>query len=267
MTISDLQVERYARHIVLPEVGGVGQAKIMNAKVLVIGAGGLGSPVILYLAAAGIGTIGIIDDDEVDLSNLQRQIIHTTAQIGTSKAESAYRTAKDINPNVTIRLHKERFTARNAIELAEYYDVVADGSDNFDTRFLVNDACYLSKTTLVSAAIMRFDGQVSTYKAYMDAGQGKHPCYRCLFPEPPPSDTVSSCAQSGVLGALCGVVGSLQAIEILREIVEFGKTLSGALLILDGLTNEFRKIRLKPDPNCALCSTHSNIKDLSLHTK
>ena len=265
MTISDTQVERYARHILLPEIGGVGQAKIMNANVLVIGAGGLGSPVVLYLAAAGIGTIGIIDDDYVELSNLQRQIIHTTESIGSPKVESARETVKKINPDVVLNVHKERLTEKNALGLFNQYDIVADGSDNFATRFLVNDACYLTKTTLVSGAILRFDAQLSTYKAHLENGQKKHPCYRCLVPDTPPSEITPSCAEAGVLGSLCGVVGSLQATEILKELTGVGLSMSGFLLIIDGLGSEFRKIRVKPDPNCALCGTDPKILDLSSH--
>ena len=265
MTISDTQVERYARHILLPEIGGVGQTKIMNANVLVIGAGGLGSPVVLYLAAAGVGTIGIIDDDNVELSNLQRQIIHTTASIGRLKVESARETVKQINPDVKLKLHKERLTGKNALNLFNQYDIVADGSDNFETRFLVNDACYLTGTTLVSGAILRFDAQLSTYKAYLENGQKEHPCYRCLVPDTPPPEATPSCAEAGVLGALCGVVGSLQATEILKELTGAGSSMSGFLLIIDGLGGEFRKIKVKPDPNCALCGTNPRIIDLSLH--
>lgn len=265
MTISDLQIERYARHILLPEIGGAGQSKLINSSVLVIGAGGLGSPVILYLAAAGVGTIGIIDGDTVELSNLQRQIIHTTPKIGTHKVESARDTVKSINPDVELQLYKERFTKDNALSLLQHYDIVADGSDNFDTRFLLNDACYLTGTTLVSAAILRFDAQLSTYKAHLKTGQRKHPCYRCIFPEAPPADTTPSCAEAGVLGALCGVAGSLQATEIIKELTGAGTSMAGSLLIIDGLAGEFRKIKVAPDPDCALCSLQPTITDLSLH--
>ena len=265
MVISNSQVERYARHILLPEVGGAGQAKVMNGKVLVVGAGGLGSPVLLYLAAAGVGTIGIIDDDTVSLSNLQRQVVHTTTRVGSPKVESARLSVREINPDITVNVHMERLTASNALDVVNDYDLVADGSDNFETRFLINDACYLTSTTLVSAAILRFDGQLSTYKAHLDEGQGQHPCYRCLFPEAPPPNTIPSCAQAGVLGALCGVVGSLQATEVLKELTGAGSSMSGFLLIIDGLCTEFRKIKIKPDPSCALCSTQSIITDLSRH--
>ena len=266
MKISDLQIERYARHILLPEIGGAGQTKIMDGRVLVIGAGGLGSPVLLYLAAAGVGTIGIIDDDKIELSNLQRQIIHTTPKVGKPKVESARDAVETINPDVKLQIYEERFTADNAFKLLKHYDIVADGSDNFETRFLVNDACYLTGTTLVSAAILRFDAQLGTYKSHLKTSQEDHPCYRCIFPEAPPADTTPSCAEAGVLGALCGVVGSLQATEILKELTGAGTSLSGYLLIIDGLGCEFRKIKVNPDPDCALCGIQPTIKDLSLHT-
>jgi molybdopterin/thiamine biosynthesis adenylyltransferase len=259
MPLSDDQVERYARHILLPEIGGPGQTRISAAKVLVVGAGGLGSAIILYLAAAGVGNIGIIDDDAVDLSNLQRQIAHTTDRIGDSKAESARDAALAVNPEITINLHRERLMEANAAEIIAGYDLVADGSDNFDTRFLVNDTCYRLEKTLVSGAILRFDGQLSTYKAYQDNGEGELPCYRCLFPEPPPPDTVPTCAEAGVLGALCGVIGSLQAAEVLKEITGAGESLSGNLLIFDGLSTDFRKVKFKPDPACKLCGPQASI--------
>ena len=265
MVLTDDQLSRYARHILLPEIGGAGQAKITRAKVLVVGAGGLGSPVILYLAAAGIGTIGIIDDDTVDLSNLQRQIAHTTDQIGRPKTESSKKMVAALNPDVTVTLHRERLTAANARKIITGYDLVADGSDNFDTRFLINDACYFLAKTLVSAAILRFDGQLSTFKAHGRTNSEKDPCYRCLFSAPPPPDTVPTCAEAGVLGSLCGVLGSLQATEILKEITGAGNSMSGKLLIVDGLGTEFRKVKIKPDVNCALCGQRATIRDLTLH--
>ncbi|MAF46775.1 MAG: molybdopterin-synthase adenylyltransferase MoeB [Rhodospirillales bacterium] len=257
--MDDQELKRYARHILLPEIGGPGQARLLGARVLVIGAGGLGSPVILYLAAAGIGTIGIIDDDEVDLSNLQRQVVHTTARIGAAKTESARQAVAAINPGITVNLLNKRLTRENAAAIIAEYDIVADGSDNFETRFLVNDACYLAGKTLVSAAILRFDGQLSTFKAH--AGED-HPCYRCLFPEPPPPDLVPSCAEAGVLGALCGIMGSLQAAEVIKEITGAGDSLSGSLLIFDGLRTDFRKIKIRPDPGCALCGPQATIHGL-----
>lgn len=258
--MDDQELQRYARHILLPEIGGAGQTRLLGARVLVIGAGGLGSPVILYLAASGVGTIGIIDDDDVDLSNLQRQIAHATTRLGVPKADSASEAASSINPDVTLKPIRQRLDAANAATIIADYDIVADGSDNFETRFLVNDACYLGATTLVSAAILRFDGQLSTFKPH--AGDG-HPCYRCLFPEPPPEGMVPTCAEAGVLGALCGVMGSLQAAEIIKEITGAGKSMSGSLLIFDGLATEFRKIKIRSDPGCALCGPDATIKALS----
>jgi len=262
MEFTESQVQRYARHILLKEVGGTGQEKLLNAKVLMIGAGGLGSPVALYLAAAGIGTIGIIDDDAVDLSNLQRQILHDTQSVGQPKVESAKNTIARINPDVNVVTHHKRVTANNALELFADYDIIADGSDNFETRFLVNDASYFAKKTLVSAAILRFDGQIATFKAHE---AGDHPCYRCLYREPPPPGQIPTCSEAGVLGALCGVMGSLQATEILKEILGIGESLSGSLLICDGLNATFRKVGLKRDPECPLCSNAATIKDLSDH--
>ena len=273
MTFTDDQVHRYARHILLGEVGGTGQAKLLASKVLVIGAGGLGSPLAMYLAAAGVGTLGIVDDDVVDLSNLQRQIIHATASVGTAKVDSARATLTAINPDVAVVAHRERITAANALRLIADYDVVADGSDNFPTRFLVNDACYFARKPLVSGAVLRFDGQVSTFKAFApaekDNGEGGKPdhgpCYRCLFREPPPPGQIPSCAEAGVLGAFCGLVGSLQATEILKELLGSGESLSGHLMICDALTSTFRKIKFRRDPGCPLCGDAPSITDLSIH--
>jgi len=261
MPLTDQELERYARHIVLREVGGPGQAKLRAAKVLVIGAGGLGSPVILYLAAAGVGTIGIVDFDVVSLSNLQRQIAHTTADLGRLKTESAEETAQAINPGVCIEQHAARLTKENAFPLISQYHVVADGSDNFATRFLVNDACYFAGKTLVSAAVTEFDGQLATYKPRA----GNFPCYRCLFPEPPPSGTAPSCSETGILGAAAGVMGTLQALEVMKEIIGFGESLAGHLLIYEALTTRFRNVRVPRDPACALCGDNSTIRDLSQH--
>lgn len=264
--LSDAQVERYARHILLKEVGGVGQEKLLNAKVLVVGAGGLGSPAVLYLAAAGVGTIGVMDADVVDLSNLQRQIAHTTDRIGMSKVDSAVEAARAINPDVNVIPIDARFDASNAMDAIAEYDIVADGSDNFETRFLINDACYLSKKTLVSAAILRFDGQIGTFKAHIHNADGDHgPCYRCIFREAPPPGQVPSCAEAGVMGAMCGMMGSLQTTEILKEIMGIGDSLSGSLMVVDGLGTEFRKIKVKPDPGCPLCGDNPTITDLSAH--
>ncbi len=266
MEFTEQQINRYARHILLREVGGEGQGKLLNSRVLVIGAGGLGSPVILYLAAAGVGTIGVVDDDTVDLSNLQRQIIHATADIGKAKAESARETVAAINPDVTVVPHVMRINADNALDLISQYDLVADGSDNFATRFLVNDACFLAKKPLVSAAILRFDGQIATYNPAAATADGEPaPCYRCIFPEPPPPGQVPSCAEAGVLGALCGMLGSFQATEVLKELMGVGDSLAGWLVIYDGLGVEFRKIKVRRDPACALCGDAPTITDLSTH--
>jgi molybdopterin/thiamine biosynthesis adenylyltransferase len=249
MALSDDELDRYARHIVLREVGGVGQAKLKAARVLVVGAGGLGSPVVLYLAAAGVGTIGIVDDDTVSLSNLQRQIAHRTADIGRPKTQSARDAMRAINPHVAVEMHALRLTDQNARALIERYDIVADGSDNFATRFLLNDACYAAKKTLVSAAVTEFDGQLSTYKAH----EADFPCYRCLFAAPPPDGTVPSCSETGVLGAAAGVMGTLQALEVIKEITGAGETMAGRLLIYEALTTRFRTVTFKRDPACALC--------------
>jgi adenylyltransferase/sulfurtransferase len=256
------QIQRYARHILLSEVGGEGQARLLASKVLVVGAGGLGTPMLMYLAAAGVGTLGVVDHDVVDLSNLQRQVIHDTESVGRPKVESAKATIARINPDVTVVPHHARLDADNALALISEYDLVADGSDNFATRFLVNDACYFAAKTLVSAAILRFDGQLSTFKPHLS---GDFPCYRCLFREPPPEGQIPTCAQAGVLGALCGMIGSLQATEVLKELMGVGESLAGSLLIVDGLGTTFRKIKLKRDPACPLCGAEPTIRDLSLH--
>lgn len=263
MALSDEELDRYARHIVLREVGGAGQARLKAAKVLVVGAGGLGSPVILYLAAAGVGTIGIADFDEVSLSNLQRQIAHRTEDVGQPKALSAARAAQAINPHVHIEPHEARITAANALDLVSRYDIVVDGSDNFATRFLLNDACFFACKPLVSAAVTEFDGQLATYRAF-DRG-GSYPCYRCLFSEPPRPGTAPSCSETGILGAAAGVMGTLQALEILKEILGVGASLAGKLLIYDALDTRFRTVAVKPDPACALCGPAPSIHDLSGH--
>lgn len=262
MEFTDDQLERYARHIILNEVGGAGQAKLMASKVLIIGAGGLGSPLLLYLAAAGVGTLGVVDDDRVDLSNLQRQIVHTTARLGVPKTESAREAVAAINPEVKVITHPERLTGENALDLIRGYDLVADGSDNFETRYLVNDACFFAARPFVSGAMLRFDGQISTFKAYLG---GDNPCYRCLFRERPPPGLVPSCSEAGVLGAVAGAIGSLQATEVLKELVGIGESLSGWLLIYGALSATFRKVRVRRDPACPLCGTQPSITDLSLH--
>ena len=264
MDFTDEQIERYARHLVLPEIGEEGQAKLLQSKVLVIGAGGLGSPLLLYLAAAGVGTLGVIDDDQVDLSNLQRQVLHDSVDVGRDKVESAKARLARINPEVRVVTHKGRLTRANVESLIADYDLVTDGSDNFPTRYLVADACHFAGKTLVSAAIMRFDGQLSTYKAYRrtQGGEaGKHPCYRCLFGEQPP-DMKESCADVGVLGALAGAMGSLQAVEVVKELLGIGDSLSGRLLLYDALGAGFRTITVAPDPDCALCGAEATITSL-----
>ncbi len=259
---SDSQLERYARHIILPEIGGTGQTKLIASKVLVVGAGGLGAPLLHYLAAAGVGTIGIVDDDTVSLSNLQRQVIHRTADVGRAKTESAKRAIAEINPDVAVVLHKNRIDADNVMATIAGYDVIADGTDNFATRFLINDACYIAGKTLVSAAILRFDGQLSTFKAYRD---GDNPCYRCIFREPPPPGMVPSCAEGGVLGAIAGALGSLQATEVIKELLDIGDSLSGTLVIYDALSTTFRNVSVRRDPGCPLCGEIPTITDLSIH--
>jgi adenylyltransferase/sulfurtransferase len=258
MALSDEQLERYARHIVLREVGGAGQAKLLAARVLVIGAGGLGSPVILYLATAGVGTIGIVDFDSVSLSNLQRQIAHASDSVGEAKTASAARTVKALNPDVCIEEHNFRITAENAGDLIAAYDIVADGSDNFPTRFLINDACYFAQRPLVSAAVTEFDGQLATFRAF----ERGFPCYRCLLPEPPPPGSAPSCSETGILGAAAGVMGTLQALEVMKEIIGIGESLAGQLLICDALAVRFRKVKVPPDPACALCGTNPTILSL-----
>lgn len=263
MDLSDTQIERYARHIMLKEVGGVGQARLLESSVLVVGAGGLGSPLLLYLAAAGVGRLGVIDHDIVDLSNLQRQVLHDTQAVGTPKVDSAARRLQAINPDIVIDRHPHRLTRDNVEGLLARYDLVADGTDNFATRFLLNDACHFAGRPLVSAAMLRFDGQLSTFKSHLG---DPHPCYRCLFPEPPPAGTIPSCAEGGVFGALAGTMGSLQSVEVLKELLGIGDSLSGRLLLYDALGTSFRTIRIRRDPDCALCGPNATIKDLSLHT-
>ncbi len=262
MDFTEAQIHRYARHILLQEVGGVGQEKLLKAKVLVIGAGGLGSPLILYLAAAGVGTIGVVDDDKVDLSNLQRQIAHTTARIGVAKTTSAKQAVASINPDVTVIEHNMRLTVYNAAALIAGYDVIADGSDNFPTRFLVNDACFFAKKTLVSAAVLRFDGQLATFRPHKGG-----PCYRCIYPEAPPPGQIPTCDEAGVLGAVAGVLGTLQATEVLKEILGIGESMAGRLLIYDALSAVMRRVTVRPDPACALCGPQATITDLSAHRK
>ena len=253
------QIKRYARHIILPEVGGKGQEKLLNSKVLVIGAGGLGSPAILYLAAAGVGTIGIVDFDVVDLSNLQRQVIHNTERVGTPKVESARKTVEMLNPDVKVITYNTRISKENVMDIIKDYDVVLDGTDNFPTRFLINDACYFAGKPLVSAAMLRFEGQVSVFDFRM---KEQSPCYRCLFPEPPPPGLVPSCQEAGILGSIGGIMGCIQATEAIKLILGIGEPLVGKLLIMDALSMDFRKVKLRKDPNCPLCGEKPVIKEL-----
>ncbi len=250
MEFTESQLQRYARHIVLPEIGGAGQARLVSSRVLVIGAGGLGAPLLLYLAAAGVGTIGVVDDDTVALSNLQRQVVHATGRIGMAKVDSAARAVSDVNPEVRLVRHRARLDAGNAAALVAPYDLVADGSDNFETRFLVNEACHRARKVLVSAAMLRFEGQLATFKSGLGAA---FPCYRCLYPAAPPPGTVPTCAEGGVLGALAGTMGSLQATEALKEIMGIGESLAGRLLIYDSLTTTVRKLTLRRRPDCLTC--------------
>ncbi len=260
------ELERYARHIVLREIGGPGQNKIKQARVLVIGAGGLGAPVLMYLAAAGVGTIGIADDDTVSLSNLQRQVIFRTGDVGKSKAEVAAGVVTQLNPNVKVEQNAVRIDAANALALIGKYDLVVDGSDNFATRYLVSDACYFANKPLVTAALGVFDGSITTIRAHeMNAAGQPNPTYRCLFPEPPPPGTVPACAEAGILGALPGVLGSLMALEVLREITGFGEGLVGRLLMIDARDMRFETLTYAWDPGNPLSGETRTIKDVSIH--
>jgi adenylyltransferase/sulfurtransferase len=256
MEFTEDQLQRYSRHIILPEVGGKGQKKILQAKVLIIGAGGLGCPVGYYLAAAGVGTIGMIDNDSVELSNLQRQIAHNTDRLGMLKVESARTTFEALNPDVKVVGIKERMTRDNIMGFMKEYDIVVDGSDNFPTRYLVNDACVMLKKPLVSGAILRFEGQVTT----IVPGEGH--CYRCLFEEMPPAGLVPSCQEAGVIGAIPGVVGSLQAIEVFKLILGKGDVLKNTLLIYDALKTTFRRVKVPKNPECPVCGDNPTITEL-----
>ena len=257
MAFTNDQLERYSRHIILKEVGAKGQKKLLNAKVLIIGAGGLGAPAALYLAAAGVGTIGIEDADEVDLSNLQRQVIHTTADIGKAKVQSAKETMNAINPHVTVNTYRTFVTSENVMDLIKDYDFIIDGTDNFPAKFLINDACVMAKKPFSHAGIIRFKGQLMTYVP------GEGPCYRCVFKDPPPKDAVPTCKQAGVIGAMGGVIGSLQAMEAVKYILGVGDLLTGYLLTYDALKMEFRKIKLPSDTSgCAVCGDHPTITEL-----
>lgn len=260
MDFTEEQIERYSRHIILPEIGGRGQAKLLKSRVFVLGAGGLGSPALMYLAAAGVGKIGIADGDCVEVSNLQRQIIHSTKTVGEPKVLSAKKAIEALNPDVLVSTFHKRLTVDNIREALKDYDVVLDGSDNFPTRFLMNDAAFFEKKTLVSGSMFRFDGQVSVFKPHKG-----FPCYRCLYPEPPPKGLVPSCQEAGVLGALAGVVGVLQAVEAIKELLGLGDSLAGHLLIFDSLKMTFRKVKVRKDPGCALCGEMATIKELKAY--
>jgi adenylyltransferase/sulfurtransferase len=249
--------QRYARHVILPEIGPAGQKKIREARVLCVGAGGLGSPVLMYLAAAGVGRLGIVDHDRVDITNLQRQVVHTTADAGRPKTRSAAEKLRALNPDVEVVEYPERLTRDNALEILRDYDVVVDGSDNFPTRYLVNDACVLLGKPNVYGSIYRFEGQASLFAPHLGA-----PCYRCLYPEPPPPGTVPSCVEAGVLGVLPGVIGCIQATEALKLIVGVGTTLMGRLLLYDALAMRFREIRVTRDPGCPICGAHPTLRGL-----
>lgn len=260
------ELERYARHIVLREVGGPGQAALKAARVLVIGAGGLGAPVLMYLAAAGVGTLGVVDHDTVSLSNLQRQIVHATSDVGRPKVESAAERIKALNPHVAFQAHHVRLTAANALEMIGGYDIVVDGSDNFTTRYLVSDACYLAGVTLVAGALGVFDASLTTIRAHEKNAAGEfNPTYRCLFPEAPPPGTTPTCEEAGVLGALAGVLGSMMALETIREIVGFGESLVGRLLMIDARAMRFETLRYARDPSNPLNGDHPTITDLGAH--
>jgi adenylyltransferase/sulfurtransferase len=249
------QVKRYSRHIIMPQIGSRGQRKLIDSKVLIIGAGGLGGPVALYLALAGVGTIGLVDFDTVDLSNLQRQVLHNTETVGMTKVASAQQTLARYNPEVTVIPHEYPINSENAMELIAQYDIIVNGADNFATRYLVNDAAYLNNKVLVDGSILIFDGQVTVY----EPGRG---CYRCLFPEPPPPGMVPNCAEAGVLGALTGMMGSIQATEVVKVILGIGEPLIERLLLVDALSMEFRVVRTRQNPDCPLCGNHPTVTEL-----
>lgn len=255
--LTDAQLERYARHVILDEVGEEGQLRLLASKVCVIGAGGLGSPVLLYLAAAGVGTLGIVDFDTVDVTNLQRQIIHTADDVGDAKVASAAEKIEALNPEVRVIEHRTRLTASNALELLEPYDLVVDGSDTFESRYLANDACHFLGKTLVSASLVRFEGQLTTFKT-AEGG----PCYRCLFPTAPDPSLAPRCDTVGIFGAIAGVMGALQATEVLKELLGLGAGMTGRLLLYDALDQATHTVRTKRDPNCALCGDNPTITGL-----
>lgn len=253
--LSPDQVRRYSRHLIMPNVGSVGQRKLLDGKVLIIGAGGLGSPIALYLALAGVGKIGIVDFDVVDVSNLQRQILHTYADVGRRKVDSAKETLLAHNPDIDVQLHEEPINSSNAMRIISDYDIVVNGADNFSTRYLVNDAAYLSGKPLVDGAILVFDGRATTYLP----GKG---CYRCMYPEPPPPGEVPNCSEAGVIGALPGLVGSIQALEVIKLLLGVGETLTSRLLMIDALSMEFTELKVRKDPHCKLCGDNPEVTEL-----
>ncbi len=255
LALTPEQVKRYSRHIIMSDVGSKGQRALMSSKALIIGAGGLGSPSAIYLSLAGVGTVGIVDFDVVELSNLQRQVLHHSSDVGRPKVQSAYDNIKAYNPDVNVVLHETRLESSNAMEIISQYDLVINGADNFATRYLVNDACYLLNKPLMDGSILIFDGQATVFLP----GQG---CYRCLFPEPPPPGMVPNCAEAGVLGALTGLVGSIQATEALKYFLGIGESLSSRLLLIDALSMSFREVRLKRNPNCPLCGDNPTVTEL-----
>ncbi|MCK4849752.1 MAG: HesA/MoeB/ThiF family protein [Phycisphaerae bacterium] len=257
MSLTEQQIERYSRQIILKEVGGPGQEKLLASKVLIVGAGGLGSPAALYLAAAGVGTLGIIDYDNVDLTNLQRQVIHNTSDVGREKVASAAEKIKAINPDVTVQTYRERAAAANIREIIKKHDFVLDGTDNFPSKFLINDVCYFEKVPFSHAGILRFDGQMITVLP------GQTACYRCVFDKPPPAGLVPSCSQAGVLGPLAGVIGCLQATEVLKYLLGVGELLTDRLLIFDGLGLQFREVKVTRNPDCRLCGQEPSITELA----
>jgi len=257
LQLTEEQIYRYSRHILLPQVGGVGQEKLLRAKVFCVGIGGLGSPVALYLAAAGLGTIGIADSDQVDISNLQRQVLHYTDDIGKPKTHSAREKLEKLNPDVDVIIYEDLITKDNIREIVREYDIVIDGTDNFPTRYLVNDACFFEKKTLVSGAIFQFEGQVSVFKTH-----GGGACYRCLYPEIPPEGLIPTCEEAGILGAVAGTVGTMQAVEALKEILQIGDPLVDKLLTMNALNMSFNTVKITKDPDCNLCGEKPAIRDV-----
>ena len=255
LSLTPDQVKRYSRHIIMPQVGSAGQRKLLQSSVLIIGAGGLGSPAAVYLALAGVGTIGIVDFDVVDVSNLQRQILHHSHDIGRSKVQSALETIKEYNPDTNVVLHEEWLTSENAMEIIPQYDLVVSGADNFPSRYLINDACFFAGKPLVDGSILIFDGQATVFVP-------GHGCYRCLFPAPPPPGMVPNCAEAGVLGALTGLVGSIQAVEALKLLLGIGESLVSRLLLIDALSMDFRQVRIPHNPQCPLCGDNPTVTEL-----